>query len=288
MIVETNRLELHLSGTALPVGEIGFTDLAAISRALQDLTTRLSRLAVGQDGTGRTLDAAAKVASLRLRGVAAGSVVLHIARGAEDTLAGTDQLASDIDDRFWEVVRAVRDRTPPRWIPAPVAESALALIDALEHAATTATFRSVGSDRQVALRTHELDRGPWRALTLTQPSDDIAVEGRLEAVDLRSHKFRIRDDVGNAIPLENVQSPVSTAALINQRVLAEGVAIRTSDGRLRSVDVVEIRPAPLPAEWSAEPTPDLNVEFAKPGPGYDGVDGLTESDVADFLARLHA
>jgi len=281
----TNRLQLHLSGTDLPDGEIELADLAEVSRALQDLNTRIGRLVVGQANPGRTFEVVARSVSLRLRGVEPGSVNLMVVRGAEDSLPEIDTLADDVDAHFWEVVAGIRDQRPPTWTEPGIAESTLALIEALSHAARGAEFTDTAT-RAVAWRTREVDRGVWRSASELVPTEAITVAGRLEAVDLRNGKFRIRDDVGNAILLDGVQDSETAAHLIGSRAVANGVAIRTSAGRLRFIQAPAIAAAPLPAEWVPPRVADLSAELAKPGPTFAGVDGITDADVDDFLAAI--
>lgn len=110
--------------------------------------------------------------------------------------------------------------------------------------------------------------------------------GRLEAVDLKSEKFRIRDDVGNAIALGHVVNAAEMAHLINPRVTATGESTRGTRGELRSLESARIEAAPLPEAWRPGQPSGWVVPVDKPGPDPDGGADLTEDEFADFLASI--
>lgn len=113
--------------------------------------------------------------------------------------------------------------------------------------------------------------------------------GRLEAPDFRNGHFRLVDDVGNRIELEDVDDPDTTAELANQRVRVEGQltpATEASEARLTSV---RLRPHELPEHLSASVQPAVS---ATPTETFDlprlpeGL-ALTEAELRDFLLAIH-
>lgn len=52
--------------------------------------------------------------------------------------------------------------------------------------------------------TQTLRKEVWLATPGARVVEDVVVTGMLEAVDLRSGRFRIRDDVGSRISLDDV------------------------------------------------------------------------------------
>lgn len=90
---------------------------------------------------------------------------------------------------------------------------------------------------------------PWRLPRTRLADDGITVTGRLEKVDLHNRKFRLRDDVGNTIILDDVVNADHVGPLVGQRTIASGTAINHTDGRLRSLTEVTVAAASFPPEW---------------------------------------
>lgn len=111
--------------------------------------------------------------------------------------------------------------------------------------------------------------------------------GRLEAVDLKARKFRIRDDVGNGIDLDEVADVEAVAPLVGLRTRATGSGVLSARGQLESLVSAVVEPDHLPATWVPGQSLDLADVFTVPGPNPDGVQGLTSRDVEELLAGLH-
>jgi len=75
----------------------------------------------------------------------------------------------------------------------------------------------------------------------------MTANGRLEKVDLRSHEFRVRDDVGQAVYLKHVENDATAARLVGKWVVARGSAVLTGSGRLVSLDRAAVEPVEDPA-----------------------------------------
>jgi len=283
--MEHHDFELRLIGNRAPRGEILFGDLASLSAALQQLATRIGRYVVELSGPGRTPTEVERTTRLRLRGLQAGSTRLLVAYGDPDVLPMDLGLERESAARFWEVVQAIPTGARPSWVTPLVANSALAVVDALGDAASAVEFHREG-EPAVTIATAHVSREPWVMGTESPTDALVSVSGRLEAVDLKTSRFRIRDDVGNAISLRDVADAEVAAALVGQRTTATGQAILGSRGQVSGLNAPSLAPAPLPEQWRPGQTQDWAVALSAPGPDPAGINGFTGQDVDDFLAQL--
>lgn len=276
-------VELLLMGASVPDGEIALRDLAALVDALQEVTTRIGREVVHTPGPGRTVKFMEQFAQLRLRSIQSGSTVLTFAKGPTDKLdvdSPEEQLA---DDRFWEIVKAIGDDHRPDWVTDLIAESAAKLVNALQDAAPRAVLRAAARGA-VEIESARVHVETW--VTKRRSTDDVMIaRGRLEKVDLRSHEFRVRDDVGHAIDLKHVEDDVTAARLVGQWVLARGSGVILPSGQLVALERAII-------EEVADPVPDLldrhvlgleEILASADGPDPFGGIELTDEEFAAFL-----
>jgi hypothetical protein len=283
--VMTQELELRLVGAAAPDGEIRFADLAAIASSLQELSLRITRTSVDSERMGRPNDVVQGLSQLRLTGLARGSTRLLVARGAPDVLAIEPRELQDLVLKFAEVIEGVARDRRPGWVSDSVAESAEDFVKALQTAAPVVEAR-VGAGRPVRIDTRAIRRETWRRADANTDAQEVVVSGRLEAVDLRSGKFRVVDDVGNRINLQEVRDADAAAHLINQRVRATGTAVRDGSHRLREVERPTLEAQSLPDSWRQRGAADLTAELAKQGPSYGAGVELSDEEYADFLAFI--
>ena len=110
------------------------------------------------------------------------------------------------------------------------------------------------------------------------------VSGRLDRVDLRSRRFRVRDDLGNDIMLDDVIDTVRAGHLIGERVVVAGVAERES-GRLVRVVEPTLQPELLPPEWTSSISDSRPVGGLPP---RSGISGVTSDEVEEFLREIRA
>lgn len=278
--MDDNNLELELAGDGAPQGEIGLDELAAIARSLQQLATRVGRHVGEQQGPGRTAEHVDRVTRLRLTGLRRGSTILSVAYGEDGVLPLDDVgLEQSVADRFWEIIAGIRANQRPKWAGPLVADAALALRDALAKAASRVELRR--ADQQtVVLEMAQTNREAWR--DTDQIIEETRVTGRLEAVDLRARRFRIRDDVGNAIPLETVDDAENAGRLVGQRATATGIGINDDRGRFILRDT-RLMPSPLRSEWTvARADLATSVSNARE-PGALGITDLTDEEADAFL-----
>lgn len=283
----TRQFEIRLQEMAIPDGEIALVDLAAIGGRLQELSTRVSRWVAEIDGAGRSPALVEEAASLRLVGVRVGSTVLEIRRGTHDTLELDLPFERQVTAKFWEIVAAVGTDSPPADAPVQVCESALQLLDALQHAAPLVTV--MGQDgRNVEFRPAERDRSVWRP-PVEPVLEPVTITGRLEAVDLRTNRFRIADDVGNRIALRDVADAEDAARLVGTRVAASGIPSRDARGRLTSITEPVLIAAALPASFRQhQEASEWSVPEGYVGPDPDAGIDLDDDEWASFLAVVNA
>ncbi len=286
VIAMTREFELQLLDATAPTGEISVKDLAALATALQELITRISRDVVQSPGPGRSKQYVEEFAQLRLSEIRGGSTVLQFVSGPTDTLDIDLTEQQLTDDRFWDVLTAIgADRKPP-WVTDLVAESAMKLVNALTAAAPRAVFSSSAWGR-IEIRSATVHVETW-APSVKQQEGVAQVHGRLEKVDLRSHEFRVRDDVGFSVDLKHVIDDADAARLVGRWVMAEGDATSNSEGRVVVLEHARVHEvvdpgAPYVGRYVV---PVEEILESAPGPDpYGGID-LTDDEMAAFLRAI--
>ena len=280
------QIELRLVGGSTPSGEITLKDLSAITAALQELVTRLSRDAADAAGPGRSKQHVEEFAELRLGAITPGSTVLQFSKGPTDKLDVDVPGLADADDRFWDILGAIGADRRPDWVSDLIAESAAKLTTAMRMSAHTVVFTepSRGDIRIDASNTHPETWAPARI-----PTEEAGTAaGWLEKVDLHSHTFRLRDDVGNTVELRRVADDGVAARLVGQWVTAEGLATRSASGRVKILDAARVLETVDPA---AEFLGDHNMSIEEilasaPGPDLDGGIELTDEEWAAFREAI--
>ncbi len=113
----------------------------------------------------------------------------------------------------------------------------------------------------------------------------MTAAGRLEKVDLRSHEFRLRDDVDNTVDLKHVENDAVAAQLVGQWVMAHGTGILHTSGRLLALDNAQVEHVDDPAaEYLGNRVIPLEEILASaPGPDPDGGIDLTDEEFEAFL-----
>lgn len=283
----TKDLELRLLDAPGPDGEIIVKDLAALALALQELATRIGRDVLNMPGRGRTKQFMEEFAQLRVRAVESGSTVLKFRKGPIDKLDVDLPEQKVADDRFWEIVEAIRQDRRPEWATDLIAESAAKLVGALRDAAPHAKFSDL-AHAAVEIKSSEIHVETWTS-NRVQTGTQMDAKGRLEKVDLRSHEFRVRDDIGQSVDLKHVSDDVAAAQSVGQWVVATGNGILSS-GRLVALDYVSIALVDDPARTFERDTVHTLDELLASAPGPDAPGGmdLTDDEFADFLEAAGA
>lgn len=288
--MDNHNFELRLEmKPGVAQGEIRFADVHRLCDTLQDLNTKISRLVTEQEGPGRSPEATARVAELRLASVRGGSTRLGVRYGETNPLPAAEfsQVEDETHAKFQEIVQGLRDQKCPDWVTPGIAESTLQVLDAFDRAAVSVIIEAVDG-WSVGIIPMHASRTPWQDVMRAAATDQqVTVTGLLYSVNLETRHFRIRDDVGNIIGLEDVQNIDVASELIGKRATAAGLAIYGSNGELRTVRLPLVEARVTPERWAAKRQRDsLADELAKPGPDPRGVEGITSEDVDEFLALI--
>lgn len=278
-------LNLRLIDTGLPDGELSLRNLAALADALQLLATRIGRRLADQERPGRTQSLIERATELRLRGLGAGSTMLDVSVGEDDVLH--DQLEMEMVGQIFDLLRGMATNEPPTWTTPLIGEAVAKVLDALDASAQecVVSSRTLPANKPVRVRPSDASREVW--INLPRILDTVPgaeVSGVLDLVNLRSARFRIRDDVGNDIALEQVGNAGEAARLVGQRVTVTGEAQFGSRGQITKLLGADVIGTQLPA-WSIEPAAAAFVADAT-SPPTGGIDGLAEEEIRQFLASV--
>lgn len=282
------HIELRLVGGAAPSGEITLKDLTGIATALQELVTRLSRDAADAAGPGRSKQHVEEFAELRLGAVTEGSTVLQVSKGPTDKLDFEVPGLAEADDRFWSILGAISADHRPDWASDLVAESAGKLTAALRSAAHTIVVSTPSRD-DVRIDSPNTHPETW-AVARASATETGNAAGWLEKVDLHSHTFRLRDDVGNTVELRRVADDTTAARLVGQWVLAEGLATLSPSGRVVNLNDARVFETVDPAaEFLDRHVVPLEEILARaPGPDLDSGLDLTDEEWTAFLEAIRS
>jgi hypothetical protein len=281
-----DRFTLHLHETSSPPGEIALADLAAISGRLQELTTRVGRWVAEIDRPGRSTAVVEDATTLRLSGLTEGSTVLEINRGPAGRLDFDTPLEESVASRLWETMAAIGQDAPPPAAPDGIKESAVALLDALTRAAGQVEFSRPDGAR-VTFRPAERDRTVWAVQPPAAEERLVTVTGVVEMVDLRSHRFRLRDDVGNRIPLHDIKDDSTAGRLVGERAEARGHPVLDVHGRLVAVNEATVTPSTVPSTWVSGVRDDSWTDVERyPGPDPEGGVEFTDEEWESFLTAV--
>lgn len=281
-------IELALLGAPAPNGEIPVKDLAALAGALQELATRIARDVVSASGPGRSKQFVEEFVELRLRAVEAGSTVLRFAKGPVGKLDVDLPEEAAVDDRFWEVLEGIAEDRRPDSVTELVMESAGRLLSALKAAAPEAVF-AAPTRTPVRVLGEATHLETW-AQSRTQAGGTTSFAGWLEKVDLRSHEFRLRDDVGNRVRLSRVVDDAAAAKLVGQWVWAEGHGVKDRSGRVVALENATVFVIADPAaDYLGRRVVSIDEILASaPRPDIDGGIDLSDEEVAEFLRAIRS
>ena len=276
--------ELHLEGLSSPSGQISLTDLAKLSDSLQKVATRVARQVLDVERPGRPPGVVDLISELRLTRLGDGSTTLDLEVGD----VGALDLEGDEFDRFgeWfdEAMAGISSNRPPKWANPLVRQSASRMIRCLKEVGAQRATWGPRDKRRSAKRimvVTELDDTVWQ-VEAAHETESVVVSGLLDLVDLRTRHFRIRDDVGHDVRLEEVVDVDAASRLIGQRVIAKGVAERI-EGRLLRVVEPSLIIERLPTEWVAAIVENPPVGGPPP---RSGITDVTAEDVEELLREI--
>jgi len=284
----SEELELRLVDADAPAGEIALADLVAIGQSLQELSLRITRDCVDASPLGRPTRVLDELSQMRLRGISDGSTRLLLSRGPAEALDFDLPVQATVDRRFDEIIHAMGEDRRPEWVSDSIADSVAEVLRALKAAAPVVELRT-GAREPIRIQTKEIHRETWTS-PRTSAGDLVTVTGRLEKVDLRSHDFRIRDDVGNSIELNDVADDQAVASLIGRQVIARGIALLNRSRRVVGLTAPALRldDNPLTHTKVLEDVPLSAILAAVPGPDPDGAVELTDDEFYSFLEAIRS
>lgn len=279
------KLELRLYGTGLPPGDITFDGLAAVAAALQRLSDRVGRHLTGHPGPGRSPAAVERATRFRLRGTEAGSTVLKAVIGEDDVLG--EGLEHESLARLLDIFRGIAADRPPEWVTPLLGTTTVEVMDALASVSTRCTVLSpLDGAAPIDFPPQAARRDAWMEIATPAAirQQGLSVSGRLDLVDLRRRRLRIRDAVGNDVQLENVSGLDGAGPLVGRQVTATGDAVLGARGQVTTLFAPRIEPLVMP-DWQAAGLPKFSgsvpVECTA-----SGVDGIDEDEVAAFLELI--
>lgn len=285
----TTQFEFRLIGGEAPEGELDADQLLAIVQSLKDIATKLGRGETDAETLGRPPKRVERVARLTI-GLAPGSTRVLARRANVDEHALDFDLAEEerFDEKFEALVQSIALDTRPEWVSDTLAGSAADLTVALQKAAPEVEFKVGGLVRRV-FKTAETHRETWRAPSTDASADAVTVVGRLFAVNLKSHRLLVQDDVGNEFALPKVENDLEVGQLIGSYVSVTGAPERDSRGRLAEIHGASIGLASVGATAGIRDSVPLDEILATaPGPVAGGIPGLTEDEASAFLEALRS
>lgn len=216
----TRDIEFRLVGHDSDDGELLAADAINIIRSFRELAYRLTRAVADRSGLGRTEAALERLSTVRVS-LKEGSTRVVFKVGDDEALEIADPISRDVDTAFWDIVKGVRDNHRPVAVSDTVADAVEGVIVALSKAAPV-TDVTVPGHGKARLDRDQISRDPWKPSNLEEPTE-TTVHGRLDMVDLRSARFRLRDAAHNSIDLVAVKNVDEAALLVGQLVSATGL-----------------------------------------------------------------
>lgn len=281
------RFELHLEGMDAPEGLIDADRLVEIVTSLQEMATRLGRPETDSATRGRPNRNLDRVASLRI-GLEKGSTTIVAERDLADGALELDLPdEAEVDRKFAELIESIGADERPEWVTDPVARAADGLVNALQKTAPTVEIKIDGVSKKT-FETREIHRETWRSLTLSQPAAAVTFTGRLFAVNLKTHRLQVRDDVGNEVGLPKVVNDTEVGPLVGSYVVVTGAPDFDAQGKLTNIKEASVVRAPEPfagPEVSAVVSLDEVLAGAR-GPALGGIPGLTDAEIESFLEAI--
>ncbi len=284
----STQFEFRLIDAGVPEGQMAADDLLTIIASLKEISLRIGRAETAAEPVGRAPKRVHQVADL-LIGLAPGSTRLLFRRADGDVDALDSDLPDEqaVDERFESLLDGIANDRRPDWVDDSLAQVAWELAGALHRAAPEVEFVVDGQMRR-AFSTASCRRETW-----TRPADPpvpqtITFVGRLFAVNLKTHRLQVQDDVGHQVALPKVLEEAGLGALLGKYVLVTGRPGNDSSGSLAYIHDAKVEPTPDPL-GGASPPRVMSLEeilASAPGPPPSGGLGLTEEESDAFLEAM--
>ncbi len=286
----TTQFEFRLVGADAPEGELDADLLIAIVQSLKDIATKLGRVELDAEFSGRPPILVERLARLTI-GLAPGSTRV-LARRAEVTDHTLDfDLAEEegFDEKFQALVEGIATDERPAWVSDTLSQSVADLTGALQKAAPEVEFKAAGVVKRT-FKTASTHRETWRAPTGEPSQESVTLVGRLYAVNLKSHRLQVQDDVGGEFALPKVQNDSIVGQLLGTYVSVTGTPELDARGRLSQIHgaIIEAAPPVTVAPGGREPASLEAILASAPGAVAGGIPGLTEDEADAFFEALRA
>lgn len=270
-----------------PDGLIDADRLVELVRAMRNLATGIARVELDSPHRGRPSIEQQRLARIHI-GIYPGSTTLVAERA---TPSGAFDLGSEdevnFDRKFSEAFEGLGTNTYPEWMPESLAETVNALAKAIHRTAPTVTFKRNG-ENLIEIDSAQLLRGARTKTPDPVSEDEVMFIGKLFAVNLRSHRLQVEDDVGNQVSLPDVDQDIQIAPLINSYVMAVGTPEHDSNGYLTKIHNATVEPAPDPffSQGPVSSRPLQETMMAALGPTPGGLAGITDEEYSAYLEAL--
>jgi hypothetical protein len=281
------RFELHLEGMDVPEGLIDADRLVEIVKSLQEMATRLGRFETDSATRGRPNKNLDRVASLRI-GLEKGSTTIVAERGIADGAFEIDLPdEEEVDRKFEELIEGIGADQRPSWVPDTVARAADDFVNALQRTAPSVEIRIDGVSKKT-FETKAIHRETWKPHAVSRPDDAVTFTGRLFAVNLKTHRLQVQDDVGNEVGLPRMLNDAEIGPLVGSYVTVAGAPEFDAHGKLINIKEASVARAPDPFDHQPiGPSQSLDEILASaPGPRLGGIPGLTDAELDDFLEAI--
>jgi hypothetical protein len=280
------QFEFHLRGANAPEGELDADHLLAIVTSLKEVATKIGRAETEAEPVGRAPKRVHRVARL-LIGLAPGSTTVLARRvgGGDGALDFDLPDEQAFDERLQDLIESIALDQRPGWVSDSLSLSAADLAAALQQAAPEIEFKVSGQSRRT-FRTADVHRETWR-VAATSELNAVTFVGRLYAVNLKTHRLQVQDDVGTQVALPDVVNDGDASRLLGAHVTVTGAPELDMRGRLTRIHDATIEAAPEPLAGEVVPGVVSLEEILASAPGIEpgGIE-LTEAEFDAFFEAM--
>jgi hypothetical protein len=280
------QFEFHLRGADAPEGQLDADHLLAIVTSLKEVATKIGRAETDAEPVGRAPKRVHRVAKL-LIGLAPGSTTVLARRvgGGDGALDFDLPDEQAFDESFQDLIESIALDQRPGWVSDSLSLAAADLAGALQQAAPEIEFKVSGQSRRT-FRATDVHRETWR-VAATSRRNTVTFVGRLYAVNLKTHRLQVQDDVGTQVALPGVLHDADAGRLLGAHVTVTGTPELDTRGRLTHIHDATIEAAPDPLAGDVVPGVVSLEEILASAPGIEpGGIGLTEAESDAFFEAM--